>query len=271
MVLQRLHDLHELVVGGLVDLLQVLQRDGVPDAGHHVLALGVLQVVAVDALGAGARVTGEGHAGARVHAQVAEHHGHHVDGGAQVGGDALLAAVQDGPVGVPGVEHGLDGQVHLLPGLLREVMAGLVLDDALERLDQVLQVVRVQVEVVADALGLLGVVDRLLEVLALDVQDGLAEHLEQAPVGVPGEPLVAGLLGQALHRLVGQADVQDGFHHAGHGEFRPGPHADQQRVGRIAELAAHCLFQLVEVAPRFRRPGLPGCCRARGSNGTPRW
>ena len=49
-VLQRLHDLHQLVVGGLVDALQVLQRDGVADAGHDVLALGVLQVVAVDAL-----------------------------------------------------------------------------------------------------------------------------------------------------------------------------------------------------------------------------
>ena len=246
-VLQRLHDLHELVVGGLVDALQVLQRDGVPDAGHDVLALGVLQVVAVDALGAGARVPGERDAGAGVHAQVAEDHRHHVDGGAQVGGDALLAAVEDGAVRVPGVEHGLDGQVQLLLGLLREVPPGLGLDDALEHLDQVLQVVRVQVEVVADALGLLGLVDGVLEVLALDVQDGLAEHLEQAAVGVPGEPLVAGLLGQALDRLVGQADVQDGLHHARHGELRPGPDADQQRVGRVTELAAHRRFQLIQV------------------------
>jgi hypothetical protein len=97
-VLQRLHDLHELVVGGLVDALQVLQRDGVPDPGHDVLALGVLQVVAVDALGAGARVAGERDAGARVHAQVAEDHRDHVDGGAEVGRDALLAAVEDGAV-----------------------------------------------------------------------------------------------------------------------------------------------------------------------------
>ena len=51
---------------GLVDLLEVGERDGVADAGDHVLALGVLQVVAVDALRAGGRVAGERDAGAGV-------------------------------------------------------------------------------------------------------------------------------------------------------------------------------------------------------------
>ena len=142
---QRPHDLHELVIRRLVDALQVLQRDGIPDPGHHVLTLGVLQVVTVGAHGAGARVPGERHPGARVHAQVAEDHRDHVHGRAQVRGDALLAPVEDGAVGVPGVEHGLDGQVQLLPRLLREVAPGLGLDDALERVDQVLQVTGVEV------------------------------------------------------------------------------------------------------------------------------
>ena len=252
--------------------LQVLQRDGVPDAGHDVLALGVLQVVAVDALGAGARVAGERHAGARVQAQVAEDHRDHVHGRAQVGGDALLAAVEDGAGGVPGVEHGVDGQVHLLPGVLRELPVRVcVLTMSLYVATRFCRSAGVQVEVVADALGLLRGVEGVLEVLAVDAEHGLAEHLDQAAVGVPGEPLVAGLLGQALHRLVGQADVQDGVHHARHGELRPGPDADQQRVGRIAELAAHCRFQLDPGGPRFRRRDLRGCCRVPGSSGTPRW
>ncbi len=124
-------------------------------------------------------------------------------------------------------------------------------DDVLERGDQVLQVGGVQVDVVADALGLLGRLQGVLEVLAVDVEDGLAEHLDQAPVGVPGEPLVAGLLGQALDRLVGQADVEDGIHHARHGELRPGPDADQQRVGRIAEPATHFVFEFRQVGRNF--------------------
>ena len=126
-------------------------------------------------------------------------------------------------------------------------MAGLLAHDLLEHADQLLQVVGVQVEVVLDALGLLGVVDGLLERLAVDVQHGLAEHLDQPPVGVPGEPLVAGLLGQALHRLVRQADVEDRVHHARHRELRTGPDADQQRVSRVTELAAHRRLKLAEV------------------------
>ena len=247
MVLQGLHDLHQLGVRLRVDLLEVLQRHGVPDPGHHVLALGVLQVVAVDALLAAARVAGERHAGAGVHAQVAEHHRHDVDGGAEVGRDPLLAPVQDGPVGVPGVEDRVDREVHLLPRVLREVAAGLVADDVLERLDQALQVARVQVQVVGGALGLLGLVDRVLELLAVDVEHGLAEHLDQPPVGVPGEPLAAGLLGQPVHRLIGQADVEHGLHHPRHGELGPGPDADQQRVGVVAEAPADLGLQLGQV------------------------
>ncbi len=58
-------------------------------------------------------------------------------------------------------------------------------------------------------------------------------------------------LAVALRRLVGQADVEDGIHHARHGELRPGPDADEQRVSRIAELAAYRRFQLVQVVRDF--------------------
>ena len=43
-----------------VDALHVRERQRVADAGHDVLALGVLEVVAVDPHGAGGRVAGEG-------------------------------------------------------------------------------------------------------------------------------------------------------------------------------------------------------------------
>ena len=56
----------------------------------------------------------------------------------------------------------------------------------------------------------------VLERLVLDAHRGRAEHVDQAAIAVVGEPGVAGLLGQALDRGVGQAEVQDRVHHAGH-------------------------------------------------------
>ncbi len=246
-VLQGLHDLHELVVRLLVDLLEFRQRHGVPDAGDDVLALRVLQVVAVDALVAAGGVAGEGDAGAGVGAEVAEDHRADVHRGAEVVRDAFLAAVELGAVGVPGVEDRVDREVHLLARVLREVAARLGLDDPLEPGDQLLQVGRVQLGVDGDLLGVLGLVERLLEEVAVDAEDGLAEHLDQAAVRVPREALVACLLRQALHGLVGEADVQDGVHHAGHGELGPGTDRYEEGVVGLPELLAHRRFEGVEV------------------------
>jgi hypothetical protein len=246
-VLQGLHDLHELVVRLLVDPLQLREGDGVADARDDVLALGVLQVVAVDALVAGGGVAGEGDTGAGVGTEIAEDHRTDVDGGAEVVRDALLAAVELGAVAVPGLEDRLDGEVHLLPRVLRELPAGLLLDDLLEGGDQLLQVVGGQLGVDRDLLGRLRLLQGVLEEVAVDAEDGLAEHLDEAAVGVPGEPLVAGLRGQAPHRGVGEADVEDGVHHAGHGELGAGADRDEQRVVGLAEPLAHLRFEGVEV------------------------
>ncbi len=132
--LERGHDPQQLVVRGPVDLGHVGQRHGVADAGDDVLALGVLQVVAVHALVPARGVPGERDAGAGGHAPVAEDHGLDVDRGAEVLGDPLLAAVQHGAVGVPGVEDRGDGEVQLLARVLGELPTGVVADHLLEGL-----------------------------------------------------------------------------------------------------------------------------------------
>ncbi len=90
-----------------VDLRHVLLHLGDrlrrADAGHHVFALGVDEVLAVDQVLAGARVAREADAGARIVAHVAEHHRADVAGGA-VGhfpGDLELLAVVDRALAVP--------------------------------------------------------------------------------------------------------------------------------------------------------------------------
>ncbi len=251
-LLQLRHDAGQLRVGRRVQVAQLLQLHRVADTRDDVLALGVLQVVAVDAGTAGRRIAGEGHAGAGVHAEVAEHHRADVHRGAEVAGDALLAAVELGAVAVPGLEHRADRQVHLLAGVLRERPAGLLLDDVLEPLHQGPEILGVQVQVVLRALGVLGTVQGVVEVLAAHAQHGLAEHLDEAAVGVPREAHGVGCLSvslgrQAVDRLVVQADVEDGVHHARHRELRPGPHGDQERAVGLADALAHPLLQRGEV------------------------
>src|SRR5438105_3612486 len=60
-----------------------------PDAGDHVLALGVDQKLAVKALVAGRRIARERNAGCGGLAHVAENHGLDVDGGAPTLGDVV--------------------------------------------------------------------------------------------------------------------------------------------------------------------------------------
>ena len=105
---------------------EVGERERVADAGDDVLALGVRQVVAVDTLVARGGVAGEADPGARRVAVVAEHHGLHVDRGAELVGDLLLPAVEDGAIGVPGVEDRAHREVQLLARVLGEVAAGVL-------------------------------------------------------------------------------------------------------------------------------------------------
>ncbi len=148
-------------------------------------------------------------------------------------------AVRDGARPVPAAEHGLDGAAQLLHRLLGERLARVALDDLLVGVDEVAQQLGGHLGVRRRAGQLLGRVEERVELLAGQLQDDAGVHGDEAPVGVEGEALVPGLLGQALDRLVVEAEVEDGVHHAGHGELGPGAHRDEQRVGGVADHLAH--------------------------------
>ena len=200
--LQLLPDALELVVHRRHVALELADLGRRADARHHVLALGVGQVLAVQLLLAGVGVARERHAGAGVVAHVAEDHRHDVDGGAEVVGDLLAVAVVVGALAEPRREDGLDGEVQLLQRVGREVAAGVGLDDLLELVDQALEVVDGQVGVAGVlAVPVLRRLERLVEPLGLHVHDDAAEHLDEAAVGVPAEALVAGERDEAVERV----------------------------------------------------------------------
>ena len=96
-----------------------------------------------------------------------------------------------------------------------------------------------------EALLLDEVVQRLFEQVAGNVEHDLAEHLHEAAVRVVREPLVVRLLGEALHRVVVQPEVEDGVHHPGHRERRTRAHRHEQRVDGVAEPLVHLLLERV--------------------------
>src|SRR5699024_5259429 len=245
-VFQCLHDAQEFLVALGVELFHVGERHGVADARDHVLTLRVLEVVTVDALLAGGGVSGEGHTGTRVHAQVAEDHGTDVDGGTEFGGDTFLTTVELRSGCVPGVEDRLDRKGHLFAWVTGERFPGLFVDDRLEVFHEFLDVVDVQVEVVDHTPGGLDLVDGVLEQLTVDALDRLAEHLDQASVGVPGEAGVPALFGEADDGSVVEPDVEDGLHHAGHGELGARTYAHQEGIVGLSESASHLPLEVFE-------------------------
>ena len=111
-ILERQEDTFKLLTCGLEARsgLEVGDGLGVADAGNDVLALGVDQKVTVELLGAVGRVARKGDAGRRGLALVAKGHGLHVDGGAEVVGNAMLLAVDAGTLVHPAAKDGLDGK-----------------------------------------------------------------------------------------------------------------------------------------------------------------
>ena len=159
----------------------------VAHAGDDVLALGVDEEVAAGLRRAGDLVAAERDARPAAVALVAEHHLLDVDRGAPVVGDAV-----DAPVGRPRARRSRSRTRRGSPA--RAARAGRWgTRRALEAARELLQRLDVELGVVLDAAVGLDALDLVLEALALDAAHDVAEHLHEAPVGVPGEALVVGL------------------------------------------------------------------------------
>ena len=245
--LELLHRLDQLLVRLRQPLLHLLEGLRRPDAGDDVLALRVDEVLAVHALLAGRRVAREADAGRRLLAPVPEHHLDDVDGRADVVGDRVRSPVDLRARVVPRLEHAQNGPTQLLACVLRKRSLGLLLEDVLERLDELREVVGRQVDVLLDATLALEVCERLLEAVPVDALHDLAVHLDEAPVGVLCEAAVPRRAAEPLDCRVGEAEVEDRVHHPGHRDRSSRPDGDEQRVLRVAEALARPLLEPADV------------------------
>ena len=94
-------DIHELTVHLGLRALEIGDLLGRTNPRHHVLALRVAQILAVQFVSSGIRIARERHARSRVVAQVSEHHRDHVDGRSPVVGNLIEAPVIRRALGMP--------------------------------------------------------------------------------------------------------------------------------------------------------------------------
>ena len=240
---------------------QVLRhaRNGlrVAGPGHHVLALGVHQKLAVQPFLTGGWVPRERDPGARVLAEVSVDHRDYAHGRTEVVGNAMMTAVLDGTPGLPAPEHRLDSPPELVPGILRERPAGPMPHDLLELMHERAQPIDAEIDLAKRAgvpLGILkhGLKGIRLTVAAFDPEYHVGIHLHEPAIRVKGKGGVPALHGQGVGGRVREPKIEDGIHHAGHGHRRAGPDRDEQRIGSRAERSAGDRLEPVEGGAHFR-------------------
>ena len=142
----------------------------------------------------------------------------------------------------PGAEHGPDGAPELFVRVHREGRAPLLQDHLLVFVHDPAPVIGRQGGVFVDAGVELGGLDDLLEAMVLDAEDDGAVHLDETAITVPGEAGIAAGFLEALDRVVVEAEVEDGVHHAGHGDARAGADGDEQGLVDVAKFEADMLL-----------------------------
>jgi len=156
----------------------------------------------------------------------------------------------------PGIEDGLDRNLELLERVLRERPAGVPADDLQEAPADLPERRRIERDVDLRADFHLDGLELLVEQRIRHAQRHLAEQLDEAPVGVVAEPLVRGVTDEPGEGRLVQAEIEDGIHHAGHGQGAARAHGHEQRVLGAAEALARGLLEARHVRPYLvHRPG----------------
>ena len=114
-------NLFELPVNLGHRLLHFAQRHRSANAGHHVFALGIHKIVAVENLLARTRIASEADAGTGSVAGISEDHLHDVDGGTEQARNFLDAAIGHCLLCHPGTEHGANRSPKLINGVIRKI------------------------------------------------------------------------------------------------------------------------------------------------------
>ena len=229
-------------------VLELCDRVGCADTCHHVFALSIDEIFAVEDFLTISRVTCESYTCCASVTHVTEDHRLNVNSGAPCSWDAVFLAVKCRTLILPRVEHGADGTPELLVSILWESGASTLLDDCLVALDQLFQVRSCKLVVQFNTRFAANFFEDSFEwavvvfVDCLNAHDDITIHLDEATIAIICECLVARFFSECLHCLVVESKIQDGIHHARHRLASAGTNGEEQRVFFRAELLADFLF-----------------------------
>ena len=123
-IFQKVCRLHEFFIDLRHFFFQMSDGGRRTDTGHDVFTLRVDEVFAEDCIFAGSRVTRKGNTRTGGIGHITEDHLLHVNGGAQIVGNFIHLAVQNGAFIVPAFENGCNGFFKLFTRILREFFVG---------------------------------------------------------------------------------------------------------------------------------------------------
>src|SRR5262249_13385349 len=146
------------------------------------------EILAVKYFLAGGGIAGKGHPGAAVVAHVAKNHRADIGSRAPIVWKVVLPAINDRSLVHPRAEHGTNRAPHLFVYVIREVLTGSIFHRLLKALDQLLEIVRGQLGIKLDFLGVLELIHDVLERvdlslgLWLETEDDVTVHLDEASI-----------------------------------------------------------------------------------------
>ena len=236
--LQRVGHPLELQIGALESGVQRTDRLGIAGPRDDIFSLGVREELTVELALAGGGVPGEHHAGARLLAEVPEDHRDHADGSPHRIGNVMQAPIVDCAAGIPALEDRRNCAPELFHRLIGEGVARVIGHQRLEPGDQGLQGRKREIDFARGPMGVLRLVEQHLERGLRYAEDDGGIHLHESPITVPREGGIVAPLGQPLHRVIVEAEVQDGLHHAWHRDCGTAAHRHEQRVLFAAKFLA---------------------------------
>ena len=199
------------------------------DTGYHIFPLGIDHIFTKETVFSGGRISRKCYTGGAVVAHVSKNHCADIDRSAisHIFGDFEFLSVINGPFPHPRLEDRFHGQFQLYIRVLWKRFACLLLDKIQEFIAHRFKSLGIKLNIFFYFTLFLDLIEYTVKIVIINVECNGPEKLDQPAIEVIHKTFILGKTDKSGNRLIVEAKVQDGIHHAGHGHGRSRPDRDQ--------------------------------------------